>query len=77
MKGSAVQIRHIAVNGRARLRVNGLYRSEDLKKYLEQRLSSRQEISRFSVNTLTGSVLVYYNSGNNHLAIASLIEAWL
>lgn len=75
MKGSAVQIRHVAVNGRARLRVSGLYRSEDLKKYLEQRFSSQQEISRFSVNTLTGSVLVYYNSGNSHLDIASLIEA--
>ncbi len=69
-----VQAIHASVKGRARYKVKGLYRSESLKKYLESRLSGRDGISYFSANTLTGNVLVYFNSHNTPHAIASLIE---
>jgi Ca2+-transporting ATPase len=64
---------HTAVKGRARFRVEGLYRSETLKSEIELRLASRSEIQGFSVNILTGKVLVFYNSGNSPESIASLI----
>jgi len=68
-----VQPVHTAVKGRARFRVEGLYRSERLKKEIESRLSSHSDIQGFSVNILTGKVLVFYNSDNTPETIAMLI----
>ncbi|MCL4475342.1 MAG: cation-transporting P-type ATPase [Nitrospirae bacterium] len=64
---------HAAVKGRARFKVDGLYRSERLKREIEGGLSSHKEILKFSVNSLTGSVLVFFNSDNPHHSIALLI----
>ncbi len=69
-----VQAIHVSVKGRARYKIKGLYRSESLKKHLKLRLSEKEEISHFSVNALTGNILVFFNSGNNVHAIASVIE---
>jgi Ca2+-transporting ATPase len=69
-----VQPVHTAVRGRARFKVDGLYRSEALKKQIESRLSSEMGIQGFSVSILTGKVLVFFNSDNTPQAIASLIE---
>ena len=68
-----VQPVHTAVKGRARFRVEGLYRSEKLKKEIESRLSSHNDIKGFSINILTGKVLVFYNSDNTPETIAMLI----
>ncbi len=68
-----VRLVHSAVKGRARFRIDELYRSETLRRQIESRLSSYLEVKGFSVNTLTGSVLVFYNSGNTPNSIASLI----
>ncbi len=69
-----VQAIHTAVAGRVRFKVEGLYRSEALKRTLEAHLARLQEISHVSANALTGNVLVCFNSGNNPHTIASLIE---
>jgi len=69
-----VQILHASVKGRARYKVKGLHRSESLKKHIEFRLAKKEGISRFSVNALTGNILVFFNSGNDVNAIASVIE---
>ncbi len=69
-----VEAIHTAVAGRARFKVEGLYRSKSLEKLLESRLARLQDISRASANALTGNVLVCYNSGNNPQTIAALIE---
>lgn len=69
-----VQSIHTAVKGRARFKVAGLYRSECLKKRLEARLSAKSGIIHISVNTLTGNVLVCFNSGNTHEKLALLIK---
>jgi P-type Ca2+ transporter type 2C len=65
---------HTSVHGRARYHVEGLYRSECLKKHLEASLVQREGIINVSVNLLTGSILVFFNSDNTPLTIASLIR---
>ena len=69
-----VQAIHTAVAGRARFKVEGLYRSKSLEKLLEYRLVRLTDISHASANALTGNVLVCFNSGNTPQTIASLIE---
>lgn len=69
-----VEAIHTAVAGRARYRVPGLRRSEDLKRLLEFRLARLQDITRVSANTLTGNLLVCYNTGNTPETIAALIN---
>lgn len=56
-----VETIHSAVNGRVRYRIKGLYGSESLKGFLEERLSQREEIVSVSANTLTGTLLVVSN----------------
>ncbi len=72
-----VQAIHTAVKGRVRYKVEGLYRSESLKQYIEQSLSNREGITRISVSTLTSTVLIVFDSGNgNHVStLASFLEA--
>ena len=69
-----VETIHATVNGRARYKVKGLRRSESLRRHLELNLSGREGINYFFVNTLTGNVLVCFNSHNTPHTIASLIE---
>lgn len=69
-----VQAIHASVKGRVRYKIKGLYRSESLKKHLESSLSEKEGISRFSVNTLTGNILVFFNSNNDVHTISSVIE---
>ena len=64
---------HFTVKGRARYKIPGLFRSEDLKKHIESGLSGKKEIRSFSINTLTGNILVFYNSKKTHTDIASII----
>jgi Ca2+-transporting ATPase len=56
-----------------RFKIDGLHHSERLKREIEESLSYHKGILKFSVNTLTGSVLVFFNSDNTHEAIALLI----
>ena len=69
-----VQTVHATIPGRARYKVAGLYRSESLKNHLESGLSGWEGINHVSVNTLTGSVLVYFNSVNTPQAVALVIQ---
>jgi Ca2+-transporting ATPase len=55
--------------------VQGLYRSAELKRQLEEELSRDAGISRVSASCLTGSVLVLYNSGRGHADILNLLKA--
>ncbi|MBE8967037.1 phosphatase PAP2 family protein [Nostocales cyanobacterium LEGE 12452] len=65
---------HTAVKGRARYKVNGLYHSEALKKYLESRLLKEEIISGASANSYTGNVLVIFHPDKSLNAIALLIQ---
>lgn len=69
-----VQVIHAFVKGRARYKIKGLYHSESLKKHIEFRLAEKEGINRFHINTLTGNILVFFNSDNNVHTIASVIE---
>ena len=69
-----VQAIHTSVKGRARYKIKGLYRSESLKKHIECRLLEKEGISHFSVNAITGNILIFFNSNNNTHTIASVIE---
>jgi P-type Ca2+ transporter type 2C len=70
-----VETVHSSVNGRARYKVSGLYRSHELKRRLESTLSNTRGIGRVSASILTGNVLVVFNSGATPPQIASLILA--
>ena len=72
-----VQAIHSSVKGRARYKVEGLYRSESLKQQIEQHLAQHKWILSVSINTLTGSVLVLFDqqNGNHAAAIASLLQS--
>lgn len=69
-----VEAIHINVKGRARYKVNSLYRSEYLKRHIESRLSEGGGISYASASVITGNVLVIFNSDNSYEGIALLIE---
>lgn len=71
---TVVQAIHTVVPGRTRYKVEGLYRSESLKKLLELRLAQQKGISQVSANPLTGNVLVSFNSDNSPSSVASLIR---
>ena len=74
MQDIFVQPIHTTVTGRARFKVGGLYDSERMKKHLESRLSNHDRIKGFSVNVLTGNILIFYNSTSTHYAVATFIE---
>ncbi len=58
----SVQPVHLAIKGRARYQVEGLYRSKPLKRYLAAHFPAGNGISLFSISTLTGRVLVYFDA---------------
>ncbi len=72
-----VEAVHTAVPGRARFKVEGLYQSAMLGRLLEQRLSRGRGIERVSANPLTGNVLVRFDPGLGHEAIAAMLEVTL
>lgn len=69
-----VQPIHASVKGRARYKVKGLRRSESLKKYFEFKLSEKEGVTSFSVNTLTGNILIFFNSDNDVQKVAQFIK---
>ncbi|MEC4815712.1 MAG: HAD-IC family P-type ATPase [Scytonema sp. PMC 1069.18] len=68
-----IQVIH-TTTGRARYKVEELYRSESLKEYLERSLTTKSEIESVSANPLTSNLLVKFNGNNNPSIIASFIE---
>jgi len=66
---------HDSVKGRVRFRVEGLYRTETLRTKIEEALGRHPDITGFSSNVLTGSVIVNFNSGNTSEIISRVIEA--
>ena len=68
---------HNSVKGRARYRVEGLYRSDDLKQYLEEGLPKKAGISFVSASTLTGNVLVLYTPEFESTQVAAQLSELL
>ena len=68
---------HTSVSGRGRFRVQGLYRSERLKRHLEADLSRREGVLSCSASTLTGNILVIFDSRLSHQTIVVFIQAVL
>ena len=68
---------HDSVKGRARYRVEGLYRSDDLKQYLEEGLPKKAGISFVSASTLTGNVLVLYTPEFESTQVAAQLSELL
>lgn len=65
---------HIKVKGRARFKVQGLYRCEPLKVHIETALLSTNGIYKVSASILTGNVLILYNSTNGLDFISSTLK---
>jgi Ca2+-transporting ATPase len=71
---AVIEAIHTKIEGRARFKVDGLFGSENFKHFLEQRLRAEKDILSASASALTGTVLISYNSNNNHHTIAFLLE---
>lgn len=69
-----IQAIHTRIKGRARYKINELYRSPSLKEYLEGVLSNCPEIVSVSANILTKNILVIFSPVYNYKQIAALIE---
>jgi Ca2+-transporting ATPase len=69
-----VETIHAVVKGRARYKVSGLYRSELLKRNIEVGLENDQGVSYVCASSLTGNVLVVFNSNRTPNDIAALLE---
>ena len=65
---------HASVKGRTRYRVKGLYRSHRLKSHLESQLRNEEDITRVNASTLTGNLLIFYNSDRSTSDVAGLIQ---
>ncbi|MCK4604463.1 MAG: ATPase, partial [Deltaproteobacteria bacterium] len=65
---------HASVKGRTRYRVKGLYRSHLLKSHLESQLRNEEGVTRVNASTLTGNLLIIYNSGRSPSDVAGLIQ---
>jgi Ca2+-transporting ATPase len=76
-KSRRIKAIHTKVPGRARFNVSGLRSSPALKDHLESSLSASQGVSKISASTLTGNVLVCYNSGKDLQEISELISGFL
>ncbi len=63
---------HQAGRGRARLAVSGLYRCDQIKRLLEERLAALAGVREVRANALTGRVLVAFG---NELTLEQLCEA--
>jgi Ca2+-transporting ATPase len=69
-----IQAIHTAVKGRARYRVEELYRSASLQKYLERSLPQQAGIIKVTASSLTGNLLVKFNPNKTPGEITNLIE---
>lgn len=72
-----VQAVHTAIKGRARFKINELYRSQELKMYLERSLATRSEIISISANILTSNILVIFDRTINVDNLKALIEEFV
>lgn len=73
-KHPIVQAIHTAVKGRARYKVNKLYRSESLKRFLEVKLSQKKGITQVCANHWTGNVLVIFDQNISLNLLASILK---
>ncbi|MCU0580424.1 MAG: hypothetical protein MUF69_12920, partial [Desulfobacterota bacterium] len=71
-----VEAIHTSVPGRARYRVGGLYRSEGLglQQYLSEHLNQDGEVYSFSVNILTGNVLIRFNGHRTFAELGDVLR---
>jgi P-type Ca2+ transporter type 2C len=65
---------HCKVKGRGRYRITGLKHSRSTRAHLERRLGQRKDILGVSASTVTGNLLVSYNSDNTHHSVLAIIE---
>jgi Ca2+-transporting ATPase len=65
---------HNTVKGRVRFKVEGLYRSQNLKQTIEIQLSEFNFVNRVAANVLTGNTLVLFDPACNRRLILSALE---
>ena len=68
---------HTKVKGRARYKVNQLYGSLLLERYLERSLGNNPEIIYVSANSLTSNILVIFTNKHSFQSIGLLLETTL
>lgn len=68
---------HATVPGRLRLRIDGLYRSEQMRAGLESLLPSLPGVRRASANSLTGTVLIVFSAETEAPRVIAAVERML
>jgi Heavy metal associated domain 2 len=69
-----IQSIHTAIPGRARYKVEGLYRSESLKQHLEAGLVAIESIHAVSASAFTGNILVHFDPARSAADIMALLD---
>lgn len=69
-----IQIIHSSVKGRARYKIDELYRSQSLKIYLERSLANYPAIISVAANVLTSNILVIFQPDVSYRKIAYFID---
>ncbi len=69
-----VRIVHKEVIGRVRLKIIGLKNSEEFRDFLSNHLKNVEFISDFSINLITGSLLIYYKTEKNLQEVIQTVE---
>lgn len=66
---------HTAVKGRARFKVHALHGSDTLRHHIEARLAAIDGVKSATASSITGSILVLFNSGNTVEDIGRFLRA--
>jgi len=74
---SPIETVHVAVPGRVRFHVHGLYHAPALKHAIERGLAACNQVNRVTANPLTGNVLVEFDRRVNATRIAELLQGTL
>ncbi len=64
---------HLAVHGRARFKVDGLYRSRYLQRHIEQKLGGKKGINDCRASHVTGTVLISFNTHHTPETLTQLL----
>jgi|WetSurMetagenome_2_1015567.scaffolds.fasta_scaffold00042_31 P-type Ca2+ transporter type 2C len=69
-----VNVVHSGVKGRVRFKVDGLRGSVSLKRHIQNGLAEREDINVLSASSITGTILLSYNSGHSVQSLIPLVR---
>lgn len=71
------KVLHSEVNGRLRVKIAELYRSNELKLFFENNFKNYSIITSYRINLTIGTILIFYNSSSTFEEIISILKSIL